>query len=127
MVRPRELLKLFAFPIAVLAVHLILSALELYETAPWVDVPMHFFGGASIGIAYTLLLRRLAPFSPAILLLFAVSLVGLTAVLWELHEFLLDTFLQWSTQPSVADTMEDLFLGLLGGLAGSLPFILRGE
>jgi len=124
----RELISIFLFPLAILAVHLILSWFELYDRLSWVDIPMHLFGGVSIGVAYALLSRRLGiPLQGLMLLAFIVSLVGLTAVVWELHEFALDALLGWSTQPSVADTMGDLFLGLLGGIAGSLPLILRGE
>jgi hypothetical protein len=114
---------------AVMAVHAVLLYLHAYSVWPDIDVPMHFSGGFAMG------LLALAIFSAGhakskgqgshawyIKPLFVVGFVALVAVLWEFHEFLLDVwFVQngsWEkTQISLADTMGDLFFGLLGGLA----------
>ncbi len=55
-------------------------------------------------------------------ILFALGIVAITAVCWEFAEFAGDVFVYHSNyfQPSIGDTMKDLFLGLSGGLIASI-------
>jgi hypothetical protein len=48
-------------------------------------------------------------------LLLLLSLTATVAVCWEFAEFLSDQFLDTNLQPSIANTMQDQFLGILGG------------
>ena len=117
-------LKLFSFPLFIIFIHAVLSEYEAYRIISWVDIPMHFFGGVSVGITYTLVLRELRKGSyvgemrTPLLFLFVVCLVGTTAVGWEFYEFASDYFFRTHAQPSFVDTMEDMFLGLCGGVLG---------
>jgi len=82
---------------------------------------MHLLGGISIGITYSLLIKRseeenyLRIEHKFIQYMIIISLVALTAVIWEFYEFIMDQLIETLSQPSLKDTMGDLFLGLLGG------------
>ncbi|MEK7131675.1 MAG: hypothetical protein AAB797_03005, partial [Patescibacteria group bacterium] len=53
-----------------------------------------------------------------------VSTVMTIAVLWEFYEFIYDIYLLGPTaQPSVADTIKDLCLGMLGAVIFSYLFV----
>lgn len=96
---------------------------DFYMTHPWVDIPLHFFGGCSIAMFAYLLLnafpdkKKMINDLPVIIRIFLyVSIVSLAAVLWEFYEFIHDIVFLTSYQPNLRDTMTDLFLGLAGGL-----------
>ena len=57
--------------------------------------------------------------------LWSIGPVSFVAVLWEFHEFLLDYFFHTAIQSSVADTMGDLFFGLVGGFIASIYMVYR--
>src|SRR3989338_10865825 len=123
---------IFKFPILVLVANVILDAGGIYVAVPWIDMPMHFLGGASIavaGIGFLALLRKreLVKTLPFLLYAFFVmSFVGLAVASWELWEFSLDRVFGKSTQADLPDTMVDMFFGLLGGSATlMLWFVLR--
>ena len=86
----------------------------------------HFLGGVLMAILFLHFLETHGEFSSlrgkwlAVLVL-TVSFAALAGVLWEFYEFGLDlVFLKTNVfheaQPSLEDTMADLFLDLLGGL-----------
>jgi hypothetical protein len=86
------------------------------------DIALHFFGGMSIAygtfyalgipqIQNTILLRN-----KKTTIFFVVCVVALAAILWEDYEYIHDFFYHTHFQPSNADTMKDLFMGLTGGL-----------
>ncbi|MEK6945655.1 MAG: hypothetical protein AABW63_02590 [Nanoarchaeota archaeon] len=83
---------------------------------------MHFLGGLAISYSSVLFFRYFKEkgfFSinrTFLFVLIIVSTVSFVAVLWEFFEFFLHLFVSVSFQPSVADTMKDLFIGMLGGL-----------
>ncbi len=121
----RRLLSIFIFPALVFFLNYFLyKTTTIYETQWWADVVMHFLGGWSIAYGaflavawaeekqYLTIKRWLAR------CLIVVMLVLSTAVFWEFYEFILDHFWQTLNQPSVADTMMDFFMGLLGGILG---------
>ena len=109
-----------------------------YEKYEWIDIPLHILGGmvaASLGIALlsttteSITLKK--PFKNWSWLwhfTVLISFVCLVAVIWELHEFIIDSFKYGSFyeqlytervlgthQPSVTDTMIDFIMGLVGG------------
>src|SRR3990167_6356124 len=120
---------ILAWPMFVYAVNGILDARGLYYALPWVDMPMHFLGGASIGLAgigfLSLFKQRGFVNEPPFLLqaFFIISFVGLAAVSWELWEFSMDIVFARHLHTDLFDTMVDMFLGLLGGLAAVLVWL----
>lgn len=103
----------------------------LYIIWPLYDIPVHFLGGVSMGITGYMLLKfcekqnwiRLP--NKFIFLILIFCYVSLTATLWEFYEFLADHYLETLNQPSISDTMGDMFLGLMGGImSGSLMISL---
>ena len=119
---------IFLLLIIVLSIDVIAGKAGLYYTIDIFDDVMHFGGGLAIAIVYVLLLKIVqeekvtGEMNPLISFMFVVSLVALTAVAWEFYEYLLDVFLpsEFLRQPSIKDTMGDLFLGLVGGSLGFL-------
>ncbi len=122
----RELLKYFFPPVLVLIIHIFLVPFGIYYLYDWIDIPMHFIGGLSVAITFTLVLKSLqrnnllGKMNYMVFLVFVVSLTALTAVIWEFWEFLADVFVSLGAQLGIADTMLDLFLGIIGGLFGFL-------
>jgi len=113
-------LKIFSPPFAILIIHFFLIVSKLYLLSYWVAETMHVVGGIAIGFTYFFILNFLEANNhfkakSFIKVIFIISLVALTAVFWEFHEFVLDYFFHTGFQISNADTMLDLFLGLCGG------------
>lgn len=90
------------------------NALDLYDTVEWWDDANHFVnwalltGGVALALAY-LPLGRLNRFG------LALGFAGVTAIAWELAEYV--TFIKDSPELATAytDTLGDLVLGTLGG------------
>jgi hypothetical protein len=127
----RDVFRIFWLPGAVFLLdELFLYTTNRYDRLPWLDIPMHFIGGAAVSYSYAVFLglleerRRMGAMHRAVKILFIVSLVALTAVVWEWHEFLRTIFLGEQTQLGEADTMGDFFMGILGGLVGA-AFLTR--
>ena len=116
-----DLLKLFWPPMVVLTVHVFIShGIHLYALLPWIDIPMHYLGGLSVAYslfrALTVLQehRIIHPLDKAIALLLTFTLVATIAVFWEFAEFSMDQLLKTNVQISLQNTMQDLFMGMLG-------------
>jgi len=95
------------------------------------DTLLHFLGGLSIAYsAYQaiylaekndwMMIKK--PYLKAFII---IATVILAAVVWEMYEFSSDQFLGTNYQPSNADTMKDLIMGMLGGIIFCLSFIWR--
>lgn len=98
-----------------------------YRRWPAIDIPLHFLGGLAIvyfagGVLRVFAARGLvrAP-DPIVRVLLLFALAGTVAVFWEFAEWASDHFLGTACQLSLGDTLLDLFMGLIGGLAGLLP------
>ncbi len=116
-------------------VNIFIDGLHLYNFG-WPDLVMHMAGGFAVGVLGVAIHqwaeKRWGVFKRP-WWYHGVSLIGfvaLIAVFWELHEYVIDQWIRIPrglslTQPSIADTMEDLFLGLLGGAAAVLLFRKR--
>lgn len=95
------------------------------------DMPFHYVGGLSIAYAASLILSHLesekvtAPLNRMIFLVLLLSLTATIAVFWEFAEFISDQVLGTQLQPSIANTMQDQFLGILGGATWALMYFKR--
>lgn len=110
-------------PLSFFAFHqLVANVLRAQRLIPWIDMPMHFFGGAAIAYFFRASLRR--PEAPAVLgdlsrfarFLFAFCCVGATTALWEFAEWITDSLDLTGAQVSLDDTLLDMALGIAGGL-----------
>lgn len=106
---------------------------RLYIIWPPYDIPVHFLGGVSMGITGYMLLKLseknnwIHISNKLLFLLLIVCYVSFTATVWELYEFLTDHYLGTFNQPSIADTMGDMFLGLLGGALSGMMLLQRKQ
>jgi hypothetical protein len=122
-IRPWTLIQFLKFPLIVLAFHIILAGfLQIYESAPWFDMPMHYLGGLSVTYSLWVILTYLQEekiinqLGLPITLLFSFSLLITIAVFWEFGEFLLDRLLGINLQVSLPNTMRDLAAGMSGAV-----------
>ncbi len=110
----------------------------LYRVWPNFDIPMHILGGllaALLGLAFwqeLILARKIKNVPPIAVALFLICFACLIAVLWEFHEFIIDTYARSRIGPSyvpmqasLADTMKDLLDGLIGASLGTIVFWKR--
>ena len=107
---------LFLISLSVLAgIHFIAEYLFLYWKFPWLDIPMHAFGGIIISLGvFTLYDFKVIP--RRYIKLLAVWLIALVVILgWEVFKLFTgkvidDTF--------VIDTVMDIVIGSVGSLVG---------
>ena len=112
-----------AVPIAFFLFHLIVSKVfEGYIVFPWLDIPMHFFGGVAISFFFwrslnipstSTALGQLSTFAKNLLCL---ALVSTSTVIWEFAEWSTDSLGITESQLGLDDTLLDMGLGLLGGV-----------
>ena len=111
-------------PMALFSLHIFLSrVLHAYIIWPPTDIPMHFLGGVTTAF----LISRCFQFLPRtvyqknrVALLEIVLIISLTttvAVFWEFQEFIRDQIFGSNVQISLANTMQDLAMGILGASA----------
>jgi len=122
-----KLLKYILFPAIVFLVSLIFLFTGLYSSFPWLDIPLHFIGGFAVGSMFFFFLKyfeshKFLRLNKLFLIIFVVSLVALTTVVWEFYEFLLTFFTGLSFQGSLEDTMLDFALGIFGGFVSVILF-----
>lgn len=129
----------FRYPIIAIAIVLVfhaLGTLGLYSLWHWYDMPMHFAGGmvmAMLAMAFwdaiiknvTFTTRH--PWARRVFFTFCiVGFVALVGIAWEWYEFVFDVCVLpalrgWGpAQPSIADTMADLFFDITGACTVSL-------
>jgi hypothetical protein len=131
MERAVKIATFFLFPTVIYLVHLAAKLLGLYELFPNVDIPFHYLGGFSIAytcariLSYVESEKLTAALHRVVFLLLLLSLTATVAVFWEFAEFLSDQFLATNLQPSIANTMQDQFLGILGGGTWALIYFKR--
>ena len=108
-------------PILVFTVHVVaVQGFDVYSARPRLDIPMHFAGGVSmahlISGCFRAMPRRPGRNSRAIVLeaLLLISLTATAAVVWEFLEFAIDTATGSNIQVSLANTMQDMALGMIG-------------
>jgi hypothetical protein len=117
----KKLVRIFSLPILLFGLHLVMVFGGIYERFPWLDIPMHVLGGAFIAYSFNLaityfqerkLLSELNILSRSV---FLFALTSTAAVIWEFGEFTIDFFFGTHAQASLAETLLDMFLGILGG------------
>ena len=112
----RVLLFLLSFA-TVAGLHYIFIEFRLYDAISWLDIPVHFFMGAVLGlglVAMSDLSFRLGQLGTSWL----VSLMVLVflVVAWEVFGYL---YLGSAARPDyLSDTMIDIVAGLSGGIIG---------
>ncbi len=102
-----------------------------YEGKVWVDMPLHFLGGVLLGLVglwifekafHDVSIQRTSLLIAIVVV--ATSLFG--SFLWEIFEFFLRDRAPMIAlplklySPTVSDTLSDMFLGTIGGLAVAL-------
>ncbi|MFM9960414.1 MAG: hypothetical protein ACKV2Q_04230 [Planctomycetaceae bacterium] len=109
-------------PLLVFGIHVVgILCFDIYRAVPDFDIPMHFIGGVAIahffGMCYRTAdrMRLLGEPSGVMFPPLILGLTSLAAVVWEFAEFLADRQFGLHTQPSLADTLLDLLMGLFGG------------
>jgi hypothetical protein len=117
-----KLVSFFVFPAGVFLAHLIAAPiLDLYRIFPNLDIPFHYMGGLSIAYTATRILsylekeKTIPALNTVVFLILILSLTATTAVFWEFAEFIGDKLLATNIQVSLANTMQDQFMGILGG------------
>ncbi len=134
MLNYKNIIKLLIFPVLVYMFNSIFQsvALDFYDTYS-VDTLMHFLGGLSIAYSANYALSLMGKkgwitiqrnnLRAGII----VSVVMLFAVSWEFYEFLSDQFLGTFMQPSNADTMKDLCMGMIGAVIFCVVMLYRAD
>jgi len=119
-----RVLSFFTFPaIVFFFVIFVESFFDLSSFFPWVDIPIHFLGGVSVGYMFVLFLRffkeenLIEIKNKLVFVLLVVCAVSFIAVLWEFWEFSMEIFLNVDWALGYEDTLLDLFMGMLGGLS----------
>lgn len=129
MVSLRSISALFA---AIVVLHFAAIMQHWYWSIRWFDIPMHYLGGVFAGMlfywifseALTALTNAKVPFW--VLFAFTLGWAALIGVIWEFSEYASDMLLLGRVevieraQQGMQDTMEDLFLDLLGGASVAL-------
>lgn len=110
-----------------LIIHSIATFYSWYWLFPWLDIPMHFLGGAFVAMIFVWLFRKLQgtldhPLKFLILTILLLGFVALIGVLWEFFEFVCDLLVsskgwRFLANQGTGDMISDLFFDLLGGLA----------
>jgi hypothetical protein len=97
------------------------NAADLYDTVDWWDDANHFVNWALLVAAFCQLLIRL-PLAPLAGWAIAIGFGAVTAILWELAEYL--SFIHDSSEFATAytDTLGDLALGLGGSVLAATVF-----
>ena len=120
------------FPVSVFLVHEICAhGLDAYRRWPAIDIPLHFLGGMAIAYFAAGALhvagehRLLHPPDPRLRIVLLFGLVTTVAIFWEFAEWIADHTLGTQCQLSLGDTLLDLLMGMLGGLAYLLPALGR--
>lgn len=118
------------------AVHVWASITSAYFTFLWIDIPMHFAGGAWVAaVGYYFIYRskwvgRNNVAAPAWIAL--VGLIGFSAIIgifWEFFEFGFDQYVLPHlsrvdrAQLGLADTLADLFFDMAGAFLVSVYFL----
>jgi hypothetical protein len=94
------------------------NALDLYDSVAWWDDANHFFNWMLVTAAAALVLRSTG-LGGLVCFGLAVGFAAVTAIAWELAEYV--TFIRYSSELATAytDTLGDLTLGTLGGALGA--------
>ncbi len=114
----------------ILILHITIAYMGFYVSIPWIDIIMHFIGGAWVSILFFSLLGHMlneSLYSNLIecfkVILLAVSFTVFVGVLWEFYEFTMTMITSIPFQGNMIDTMGDLLMDIIGGIFGSVVSI----
>lgn len=95
---------------------------KLFKYVPHIGIVFHFVGGIVIAGAALYLFRSAMLFQKrSIQSIFMLGCVALAAICWEGFEWMFSTyFYNNNLQGSLNNTMGDLYVGLIGGVAACL-------
>ena len=120
----KKILKLISFfymPAIVFVLSLFLEfVFHIYDVLPWIDIPFHFIGGASIAFSFVLILNyfkdeKILKMNVLVNIGVVFLLVALVAIFWECGEFLCDFYFNTTMINGLGDTFWDLCFGMFGG------------
>lgn len=118
-------------PLLLFTTHLVLSGIvRVYDSWPAFDIPMHFSGGLAMAFfisrAFQSLPRETVRKSRVVLLelLLIGSLTASAAVFWEFAEFMGDRLFGSNIQLGLANTMQDMAMGILGA---AVVIVIRSQ
>ena len=97
---------------------------NLYNTISWYDMFVHFLSGIATFILALIIYKHISKEKNKLLkIIFCMGIVAIIAVVWELFEYFMDTYvgmnLQHTLDTGVTDTMQDMLVALLGGFLSS--------
>ncbi|MCK9595610.1 hypothetical protein M0R19_00265 [Candidatus Pacearchaeota archaeon] len=131
MLKLTKILNFFIIPVSFYLVHVFLDIVfDIYAKFPNFANVMHFSGGIILAFTFFPLLNYLnkegfLKLNRFMKFIFVISLIISVAVFWEFYEFVMDYFFNVNWQPSLADTMGDLFLGMTGGIIAGMIFFRK--
>lgn len=106
--------------------------LNFYKRVSWFDVFTHFISGMVFCyIAFFIMskLEKRNNYRSFIYFLYSMGVVALSAVLWEVVEYVgdlvLGTNLQHNIETGVNDTMEDMIVALMGGFIAYIILVVK--
>ncbi len=102
---------------------------SLYNTTDWFDVFTHFLSGVFTAFLAILLMQNFKYKQTKLgTILYVLGITCLVAAVWEIFEYIMDTFsgsnLQHALETGVDDTMEDMIAALGGSLLFLLTYLL---
>lgn len=101
---------------------------NLFEYFPNIGVGFHFFGGFFVCvIVYYTFVASLVKLEWYLVALFLIGTVCIAAVGWEGFEWVLGRITGALYQATLDNTMEDLFVGLAGGLVSCPLLVFRNS
>jgi hypothetical protein len=116
-------------PLGVFSFYIVGLALQLFKRFPSLDIPTHFLGGVVITYFYRAAIRHsqelVGEIPLPIQVLLAFTCTGTTTIFWEFYENTFDFLFGTQMVRGLEDTITDLFVGLLGGLALSVFYRRR--
>jgi len=109
--------KIFLSSFLVLAIfcvsNFIFEPLKLYYILPYLDIPMHIFGGFAIGFMVISILEHFSNLNIKVTLLNILIAVLFVGIIWEVYEYIYD-ILEIRMWGGMSDTIKDLFDDLIG-------------
>jgi hypothetical protein len=94
------------------------NSANLYDSIDWWDDAIHFFNWLILVLAVGLLLARTS-LSPLVVAGLAVGFGAVTAILWELLEYVTSIHDSTELQAAYHDSLGDLTLGLSGSIVAA--------
>jgi hypothetical protein len=114
----QPLASLFVISLVTLAViNAVIIWFSLFWAYKWIDIPLHFLGGAVVALGYqSKLLTHRVRYQFSYSFVATLVFVILIGLLWEVYELVVGPRLPGY----LTDTLIDLIMDLLGGMVGYL-------